>query len=163
MHGGISHVSCLLTTVEQRMKDVDVDNPETGDMVVTKQATAHRRHAGFTEGSVGRHLLKLGSFMAMGTLTMNVAQLAEAVYLGMVSTEALAAMGFAFPITITLFAFAGGIGSGASSVISRALGAGDRDRVSLAGPLKKSRMTSTDPLARQLSAWNRWHHSVAPT
>ena len=35
-------------------------------------------------------------------------------------------MGFAFPITIFLFAFAGGIGTGASSVIARAYGAGDR-------------------------------------
>ncbi len=87
------------------------------------------RAKGFTEGPVARHLIKLGSFMAMGTLTMNVAQLAEAVYLGILGTEALAAMGFAFPITITLFAFAGGIGTGASSVIARAMGAGDRNRV----------------------------------
>ncbi|MCG8378045.1 MAG: MATE family efflux transporter [Proteobacteria bacterium] len=69
--------------------------------------------------------------MAMGTLTMNVAQLAEAVYLGVLGTEALAAMGFAFPLTITLFAFAGGIGSGASSVIARAMGAGERERAAL--------------------------------
>ncbi len=69
--------------------------------------------------------------MAMGTLTMNVAQLAEAVYLGILGTEALAAMGFAFPLTITLFAFAGGIGSGASSVIARAMGAGERSRAAL--------------------------------
>ena len=69
--------------------------------------------------------------MAMGTLTMNVAQLAEAVYLGVLGTEALAAMGFAFPLTITLFAFAGGIGSGASSVIARAMGAGERDVASM--------------------------------
>ena len=67
----------------------------------------------------------------MGTLTMNVAQLAEAVYLGMLGTEALAAMGFAFPLTITLFAFAGGIGSGASSVIARAMGAGQREEAAL--------------------------------
>ncbi len=85
----------------------------------------------FTQGPVGGHLVKLGSFMAMGTLTMNVAQLAEAVYLGMLGTEALAAMGFAFPLTITLFAFAGGIGSGASSVIARAMGAGERERASV--------------------------------
>ena len=86
---------------------------------------------GFTEGDVGRHLIRLGSFMAMGSLTMNVAQLAEAVYLGMLGTEALAAMGFAFPLTITLFAFAGGIGSGASSVVARAMGAGERERAAL--------------------------------
>ena len=93
--------------------------------------STRRKRVGFTQGPVGRHLLKLGSFMAMGTLTMNVAQLAEAVYLGIVGTEALAAMGFAFPITITLFAFAGGIGTGASSVIARAMGGGDRERVTL--------------------------------
>ena len=84
------------------------------------------RLAGFTEGSVGLHLLRLGSFMTLGSLSMNVARLAEAAYLGVVGTEALAAMGFAFPITIFLFAFAGGIGTGASSVIARAYGAGDR-------------------------------------
>ena len=84
------------------------------------------KYAGFTEGSVGRHLVRLGSFMAMGSLSMNFARFAEAIYLGFVGTEALAAMGFAFPITIFLFAFAGGIGTGASSVIARAYGAGDR-------------------------------------
>ncbi len=86
---------------------------------------------GFTGGKVGRHLIRLGSFMAMGTITMNVAMLAEAIYLGILGTEALAAMGFAFPLTITLFAFAGGIGSGASSVIARAMGAGERARAAL--------------------------------
>ena len=85
----------------------------------------------FTEGPVGGHLLKLGSFMAMGTVTINIAQVAEAIYLGMLGTEALAAIGFAFPITITLFAFAGGIGSGASSVIARAMGRGDKKRAAI--------------------------------
>ncbi len=84
------------------------------------------RLAGFTEGSVGRHLVRLGSFMTLGSASMNVARLAEAAYLGILGTQALAAMGFAFPITILLFAFAGGIGTGASSVIARAYGAGDR-------------------------------------
>lgn len=94
---------------------------------LAEPAPAAPSGGGFTDGDVGRHLLRLGAFMAMGTLTMNVAQLAEAVYLGMLGTQALAAMGFAFPLTITLFAFAGGIGSGASSVIARAMGAGQRD------------------------------------
>ena len=93
---------------------------------VRRRARRMARLAGFTEGSVGWHLIRLGSFMALGSLSMNVARLAEAVYLGFVGTEALAAMGFAFPITIFLFAFAGGIGTGASSVIARSYGAGDR-------------------------------------
>lgn len=66
--------------------------------------------------------------MAFGSVSLNLAQLAEAVYLGIVGTEALAAMGFAFPVTITLFAFAGGIGTGASSVIARAIGSGNQDQ-----------------------------------
>ena len=84
--------------------------------------------ATFTQGSVGRHLLRLGSFITMGSLSMNLARLVEAVYLGWIGTEALAALGFAFPITMTLFAFAGGIGTGASSVIARSVGGGDSER-----------------------------------
>jgi putative MATE family efflux protein len=96
------------------------------DSSSTTDNTSSRQ--GFIEGGVGRHLLRLGSFMAFGSVTLNIAQLAEAVYLGIVGTEALAAMGFAFPVTITLFAFAGGIGSGASSVIARAIGSGNHDQ-----------------------------------
>ena len=69
--------------------------------------------------------------MAMGAIAMNVTQVAEAVFLGMVGTEALAALGFAFPVIVTLFAFGGGIGVGASSVIARAMGAGHRERAAL--------------------------------
>ena len=86
------------------------------------------RLAGFTEGSVGRHLIRLGSYMTLGSASMNGVRFVEAALLGIVGTEALAAMGFAFPITIFLFAFAGGIGTGASSVIARAYGAGDRSQ-----------------------------------
>ena len=91
------------------------------------------RQAGatFIEGNVGRHLLRLGSFITMGSLSMNFARLVEAVYLGWIGTEALAALGFAFPVTITLFAFAGGIGTGASSVIARSVGGGDGERAAV--------------------------------
>ncbi|MCY3811327.1 MAG: MATE family efflux transporter [Gammaproteobacteria bacterium] len=86
---------------------------------------------GFTEGPVARHLIRLGSFMAMGSLSMNASMFAEAIYLGIIGTQALAAMGVAFPVTITLFAFAGGIGTGASSVTARTIGAGDREGAAL--------------------------------
>ena len=86
---------------------------------------------GFTEGSVGRHLLRLGSYMAMGSVSMNASMFAEAFYLGLIGTQALAAMGVAFPVTITLFAFAGGIGTGASSVTARTMGAGNREAAAL--------------------------------
>lgn len=108
--------------------DTDTTASDQGpDATAQSGASGARGPAGgFTHGPVGKHLVRLGAFMAMGSVTMNIAQLAEAVYLGILGTEALAAMGFAFPLTITLFAFAGGIGTGASSVIARAAGAGDQ-------------------------------------
>ena len=57
------------------------------------------------------------------------AQIAETVVLGSMGTGALAALGYAFPTTIALYSFAGGIGTGASSVTARTFGAGDRARV----------------------------------
>ena len=98
------------------------------------RAAGRRRNAasrGFTEGPVARHLIRLGSYMAMGSLSMNASMFAEAIYLGMIGTQALAAMGVAFPVTIALFAFAGGIGTGASSVTARTMGAGDREGAAL--------------------------------
>ena len=102
----------------------------------SSEGTARRRKRapavrGFTEGPVHRHLLRLGSFMAMGSVSMNASMFAEAFYLGLIGTQALAAMGVAFPVTITLFAFAGGIGTGASSVTARSMGAGDREGAAL--------------------------------
>ena len=117
------------------MTNNHADDPQpvtaTASVATKPLPAAPTIRGGFTRGPVGKHLIRLGSFMAMGTVTMNIAQLAEAIYLGIVGTEALAAMGFAFPITITLFAFAGGISSGASSVIARAMGSGDNERVKL--------------------------------
>lgn len=105
-------------------------------MMERSEGTARRRKRapavrGFTEGPVHRHLLRLGSFMAMGSVSMNASMFAEAFYLGLIGTQALAAMGVAFPVTITLFAFAGGIGTGASSVTARSMGAGDREGAAL--------------------------------
>ena len=57
------------------------------------------------------------------------AQIAETVVLGWIGTDALAALGYAFPTTILLYSFAGGIGAGASSVTARTFGAGHRTRV----------------------------------
>ena len=70
---------------------------------VAEDATADNtpasgRYAGFTEGSVAGHLIHLGSFMALGSLSMIGARIAEAFYLGILGTQALAAMGLAVPL-----------------------------------------------------------------
>ena len=101
---------------------------ERADSEPTSRRRAPPTRKSFTEGPVGKHLIRLGSFMTVGSVSLIAAQMAETVFVGFLGTQALAAMGYAFPLTMTLFSFAGGIGTGASSVTARAYGAGDRSR-----------------------------------
>jgi putative MATE family efflux protein len=83
--------------------------------------------AGFTDGPVAGHIARLSGYMAMGFIAMTTAQLVEAVYLGILGTAELAAVAFTFPIVMVLNAAARGLGVGASSVIARTIGGGNRD------------------------------------
>src|SRR5262245_29770832 len=89
------------------------------------------RGPGFTEGPVAGHVLRLAGFMVMGFLAMTATQLVEVIYLGIVGTDELAAISYTFPIVLSLNAAARGIGIGASAVIARAVGTGDRDRAAV--------------------------------
>ena len=73
-------------------------------------------------------MIRLSAYMIVGFLTMTIAQLIEAIYLGIVGTAELAAIAFTFPLVMSLNAAVRGIGIGASSVIARVIGAGDRAR-----------------------------------
>ena len=84
----------------------------------------------FTEGSVIRHVIKLSAFLSFGYSSWVVASLLEAVYLGMLGTEQLAAVAFTMPFTMLVISTGYGLGIGASSVIARRVGAGDRKAVS---------------------------------
>ena len=67
--------------------------------------------------------------MFMGFSAMTIAQLVEAVYLGRLGTNPLAAVSFTFPVIMVLQSVAMGLGIGASSIVSRTSGAGDREQV----------------------------------
>ena len=82
----------------------------------------------FTEGAVSGHVIRLSGFMIMGFLAMTVAQLIEAVYLGLVGTDELAAVAFTFPVVMALSAMTRGIGIGTGAVLARTMGGGDRER-----------------------------------
>ncbi len=58
---------------------------------------------------------------------MTLGQLVEIFYIGMVSSTALAAITFTFPIGMSLNAMTRGIGIGGSSLIAQAMGSGDRE------------------------------------
>jgi len=77
---------------------------------------------------MARHVLRLSGFMIMGFLAMTIAQLVEAVYLGMVGSDELAAVAFTFPVVMAFNAMTRGIGIGTGAVLARAIGEGNRER-----------------------------------
>jgi putative MATE family efflux protein len=81
------------------------------------------------KGSVGRHLRQLSVPMVIGLLSLNSYSIADTYFVGQLGTLPLAAMGFTFPVSFTLISIGLGVGIGASSVLARLLGAGDRARV----------------------------------
>jgi len=66
--------------------------------------------------------------MLMGFVSVMGASLAETIYLGMVGTAELAALGFTFPLVMTLQGITMGLSIGASSVVARCIGLGDWDK-----------------------------------
>ncbi|MBD3649209.1 MAG: MATE family efflux transporter, partial [Pseudomonadales bacterium] len=82
----------------------------------------------FTQGEVHTHLIRLTGYMLLGFVSVMGAQLMETVYLGLVGTNELAAIGFVFPLVMLLQGIAMGLSIGASSVVARCIGTGDWDR-----------------------------------
>ncbi|MGB3639205.1 MAG: MATE family efflux transporter [Rivularia sp. (in: cyanobacteria)] len=82
-----------------------------------------------TEGNVGSTLVKLTIPMIWGVFAIIAFNLVDTYFVGQLGTKPLAAMSFTFPVVMTLGSLSMGLGVGASSVISRAIGEGDRQRV----------------------------------
>ena len=76
-----------------------------------------------TEGPVARQLIRLTIPVAWGVLALLGYRLAEAWFVGQLGPNALAAISFAFPVTMVVLSVSIGLGAGTSSVIARALGA----------------------------------------
>lgn len=84
-----------------------------------------------TEGPVKGHLKRMTMPMIWGITAILSMNLADTYFVGQLGPDQLAAMGFTFPVVGMLSAFAFGIGAGASSVIARAIGAKDTDKVQM--------------------------------
>ena len=82
-----------------------------------------------TEGSITAQLIRLTLPMVWGVFAIVAFNLADTFFVGQLGTDELAAMSFTFPVVMVLGSVAMGLGIGASSVISRAIGEGDRYRV----------------------------------
>ena len=84
--------------------------------------------AKLTAGPVGRHLVDMALPVLIGIATMMGQTLIDAWFLGRVGDRALAAHAFGFPIIMIVTSVAIGLGAGTSSVVARAIGAGDSRR-----------------------------------
>lgn len=82
-----------------------------------------------TQGPVGPTLTKLTLPMVWGIFAIIAFNIADTYFVGQLGTAELAAMSFTFPVVMTLGSLALGLGTGASSIIARAIGEGDRSRV----------------------------------
>ena len=85
--------------------------------------------ATLTEGPIGVALFKMTLPMIWGLLAMMAFNLVDTFWVARIGTIPLAAMGFTFPVVLTVGHLAMGMGIGASSVISRAIGEGDPRKV----------------------------------
>lgn len=86
-------------------------------------------NARLTEGNVGLTLIGLAVPMIWGMFSIIAFNLADAYFVGKLGHLHLAALSFTFPVVMTIGSLTIGLGVGASSVIARAIGEGDRRKV----------------------------------
>ncbi|MCW8885028.1 MAG: MATE family efflux transporter [Motiliproteus sp.] len=91
-------------------------------------APRHAR-ARLTEGPVEPTLIKMASSMLLGIASVVLFNLADTFYIGQLGSTELAAISFTFPITMLVISLAMGLSVGTSAIVSRAIGAGDHNRV----------------------------------
>ena len=87
-----------------------------------------RAEAKLAQGSVGGHLLKQTVPITLGIFAIMSIGIIDAYFVGQIGPTELAAISFVFPITTALSSLGVGVIAGTSSVVSRALGAGEKDK-----------------------------------
>jgi putative MATE family efflux protein len=120
--------------------------------------------ARLTQGPIAQVLMKMTGSMMIGFIAGAAFSITDAYFVSRLGTNALAAMGFTFPVTMIIFGISMGIGIGASSVISRTIGQGDYHKVKrltvdslllallLVGVFIVSGLLTIEPLFRALGA-----------
>jgi len=80
-------------------------------------------------GSINKHLIRLALPSIGGMLSFVIFNLTDTYFVSQLGTNALAAMGFTFPVVLIVGAVSTGISMGASSLLARAKGAGDHHKM----------------------------------
>jgi Na+-driven multidrug efflux pump len=82
-----------------------------------------------TKGSVFHKLCGLWLPMIVGVFSVNAIDLADAYFVGQLGSDSLAAIGYTFPVMLTLISLSLGLSSGASSILSRSIGSSSSKRI----------------------------------
>jgi MATE family, multidrug efflux pump len=82
-----------------------------------------------TNGPIAKQLFQMTIPMTAGMFSMMAFHLTDTWFVSRLGTDELAAMSFTFPVVMIVGSVAMGLGTGASSVISRYVGAGDHDKI----------------------------------
>ena len=82
-----------------------------------------------TKGAVGAQLTRMTIPYFLGISSMILASMIETIYIGILGAKELAAYSFMFPVIMALTSISMGVGIGASSLIARAEGEGNREQV----------------------------------
>ncbi|AQQ68675.1 MATE family efflux transporter [Microbulbifer agarilyticus] len=90
---------------------------------------SHTSQPSLLEGSVAAHLRRLALPMVWGILATMSFNVVDTYFVAQLGDGPLAAMSFTFPVVMVINALAIGLGAGMSSVVARAYGAGDMQRV----------------------------------
>jgi Na+-driven multidrug efflux pump len=82
-----------------------------------------------TQGSERSQLIRMSLPMVWGIFAIMAMNLADSFFVGQLGTDELAAMGFTFPVVMIISSLAFGVGTGASSLIARAVGSKQHELV----------------------------------
>lgn len=89
---------------------------------------AGRKGVNVLDGSIKQHMMKMAIPSMGGMFAMTVFNLTDTYFVSKLGTDALAAMGFTFPVVMIVGSVSGGISMGAGSVLARATGRGDHHK-----------------------------------
>lgn len=74
-------------------------------------------------------LVRLSTPLSIGIVAMFAVTIVDTYFLGQLGTQPLAAISYAFPVAFAVMSLAIGLAAGTGSVLSRAIGKGDRSRI----------------------------------
>ena len=122
------------------------------------------QHNSLLTAPIGPQLARMAGPMALGIVAIQAFNLVDIFFIGLLGTDALAAISFTFPVTFVVISLAMGLGAGLSACLGQALGAGNQQQAAqftshslllalvLVCLLAGLGATTIDPLFRMLGA-----------